>query len=142
MAYSILLILYSLFVTSNRKAVVLMFTTNNILVDLSYSSTRGFFRPSLEDNSSLWCCPSGEITTTLFESYPMTYTFLSLSTEIPKGYYRTRSSLYSHCVVPCKSQHVMCVKVCVVKFVTRSSYVVNARHITVDDITYRFITKI
>jgi hypothetical protein len=30
----------------------------------------------------------------------------SLSTEIPSGPCRTRLSLNSHCVIPCKSQHV------------------------------------
>jgi hypothetical protein len=44
---------YYVATSSNRKAVVLLFTTNNLLVDMSYSSTRGFFRPSLEDNSCL-----------------------------------------------------------------------------------------
>jgi hypothetical protein len=45
-------------------------------------------------------------TTTLLEEIPTTYTFPSLSTEIPTGPCRTRVSLNSHCVVPCKSQHV------------------------------------
>jgi hypothetical protein len=38
-------------------------------------------------------------------------TIIDLSTEIPRGSCRTRSSLNSHCVVPCKSQHVT---VCVI----------------------------
>ena len=65
---NVLLFFYCPLVTSNRKVVLLWLTTNNLLVDLSYSSTRGLFSPSLEDNSCLWRCPLGEITTTLFES--------------------------------------------------------------------------
>jgi hypothetical protein len=30
----------------------------------------------------------------------------SVSTEIPSGQYRSRLPLNSHCVVPCKSQHI------------------------------------
>jgi hypothetical protein len=44
MVSNVLLLLYSLRVTSNRKAVRSPFTTNNLLVDLSYSSTHGFTR--------------------------------------------------------------------------------------------------
>ena len=53
MLSNVLLLLYSLLVTSNRKAVRSTFTTNNLLVDLSYSSTHGFTRPSLEDYSCI-----------------------------------------------------------------------------------------
>ena len=74
MLSNVLFLLYSLLVTSNRKAVCSTLTTNNLLVDLSYSSTHGFTRPSLEDNSCIWRCPSGEITTTLLEPSPTTYT--------------------------------------------------------------------
>jgi hypothetical protein len=50
MVNNVLIFSYCFLVTSNRKAVLLSFTTNNLLGDLSYSSTRGFFRPALEDN--------------------------------------------------------------------------------------------
>jgi hypothetical protein len=46
------------------------------------------------------------------------------------------------CTLQITAGHCACVNVCVVKFVTRCSYVENARHITLDDITYRFIAKI
>jgi hypothetical protein len=36
----------------------------------------------------------------------------------------------------------MCDPVCVVQFVSECCYVINVRHISVDDITYRFITEV
>jgi DNA-binding beta-propeller fold protein YncE len=68
-------------------------------------STYANDKPSLEDNSCLWHCPSGEITTTLLEEWPTTYTFSSnkynvtyVATSGKKLYY---TGYYTHAVTCC-----------------------------------------
>jgi hypothetical protein len=90
---------------------------NSNMSGVYYVATSGdklyYTKPSLEDNSCLWRCPSGEITTTLLELLLTTYTFPSLSTEIPTGSGRTcygqrhRQLLYfkDGLVLPCVLDH-------------------------------------
>ena len=80
----------------NKCASSFQLATSNYFFESSKQSEVGRSSPSLAANTSRCRCPLGEITTTFFNLSPTTYTLPSISTSIPRGYFRRLSFLNVH----------------------------------------------